>query len=87
VDANTFRHLGDRPAGIQDEANGLVLLLLGEASACRHASTSAAVSGSLRPGVYKIGNGPVADNSGLVLGKPKPNVLCSWRLWNLGTHS
>src|SRR5581483_8232061 len=45
-------------AGIEHETNGLVLVLLGEVSACRHASTSAAISGSLRPGVYKIGNGP-----------------------------
>jgi hypothetical protein len=61
VDADTFRQLGDGSAGIEDEANGLVLVLLGEVSACRHASTSAAISGSLRPGVYKIGNGPGGD--------------------------
>jgi len=33
--------------------------LLGEVAACRYAISSAAFSGSLRPVVYKIGNGPV----------------------------
>jgi hypothetical protein len=59
MDADAFRHLGDGTARIEDEANGLILVLLGEVSACRHAMPSAAISGSLRPGVYKIGNGPV----------------------------
>jgi hypothetical protein len=33
-------------------------------SACRHAIPSAAISGSLRPGVYKIGNGPFTGPTG-----------------------
>ena len=33
-----------------------ILVLLGEVTACRHAIASAAISGSLRPSVYKIGN-------------------------------
>jgi hypothetical protein len=37
VDTDTLRHLGDRSARIEDEANRLVLVLLGEVSACRHA--------------------------------------------------
>src|SRR3954465_3246253 len=36
-----FRHLGDGSARIEDEANGLILVLLGEVSACRHAIPSA----------------------------------------------
>jgi hypothetical protein len=56
VDADTLRHIDDRSTRIEDEANGLVFVLLGEVSACRHAIPSAAISGSLRPSVYKIGN-------------------------------
>ena len=37
MDADTFRYFGDRSAGIEDEANGLILVLLGEVTACRHA--------------------------------------------------
>src|SRR4051794_1176362 len=59
MDADTLRHIGDGPARIEDEGNGLILVLLGEVAACRHAMSSAAISGSLRPSVYKIGNGPV----------------------------
>lgn len=60
MDADTSRHFGDRSARIEDDANGLILVLLGEASACRHAIPPLAISGSLRPSVYKIGNGPNA---------------------------
>jgi hypothetical protein len=77
VDADTLRHLGDGSARIEDEANGLILVLLGEVPACRHAISSAAISGSLRPVVYKIGNGSTASTMagalrhGLVLGQMK----------------
>ena len=47
VDADALRHLGDGSARIEDEANGLILVLLGEVAACRHAMSSAAISGSL----------------------------------------
>ena len=61
MDADTLRYFGDGPARIEDEANGLILVFLGEVTACRHAISSAAFSGSLRPSVYKIGNGPIDD--------------------------
>src|SRR3954452_18465737 len=41
MDADCLRHLGDGSARIEDEANGLILVLLGEVSACRHAIPSA----------------------------------------------
>jgi transposase len=41
VDADTLRHFDDGSARIEDEANGLILVLLGEVSACRHAIPSA----------------------------------------------
>ena len=41
VDADTSRHLGDRSARIEVQANGLVPVLLGKVSACRHAISSA----------------------------------------------
>ena len=41
MDADTLRHLGDGSARIEDEANGLILVLPGEVSACRHAIPSA----------------------------------------------
>ena len=40
------------------QANGLVLVLLGEASACRHEISSAGNQRQSRPSVYKIGYGP-----------------------------
>src|SRR3954466_4675840 len=55
---HSLRHLGDRSVRIEDEANRLILVLLGEVTACRHAIASAVISGSLRPSVYKIGNDP-----------------------------
>src|SRR3712207_1877152 len=41
VDADTPRHFDDGSARIEDEANGLILVFLGEVSACRHAFPSA----------------------------------------------
>src|SRR3954454_6707634 len=61
VDTDTPRHLGDGSARIEHEAHGLVLVFLSEVPAYRHAIASAAISGSLRPGIYKIGNGPDRD--------------------------
>ena len=58
VDADASRHLDDRSARIEMQANGLVPVLLGEASACRHAISSAGTQRQSRPGVYKIGYGP-----------------------------
>jgi hypothetical protein len=58
VDADTSRHLGDRSARIEMQANGLVPVFLGEASACRHAISSAGNQRQSRPSVYKIGYGP-----------------------------
>jgi WD40 repeat protein len=40
------------------QANGLVPVFLGEASACRHAISSAGNQRQSRPSVYKIGYGP-----------------------------
>ncbi len=39
-----------------------ITVFLGEVAACRHAISSAAVSGSLIRSVYKIGNGPGRAN-------------------------
>jgi len=40
------------------QANSLVLVFLGEASACRHEISSAGNQRQSRPSVYKIGYGP-----------------------------
>jgi hypothetical protein len=54
VNASTFRHFGDSSVRIEDEADGLILVLLGDVSP---RDPSAGISGSLRPSVYKIGDG------------------------------
>jgi Pentapeptide repeats (8 copies) len=35
VDTDTFRDITNRPAGMEHEANGLILIFLGETPACR----------------------------------------------------